>query len=1118
MSRKLPSRSWGLLLSLAAIITASLGYAQSQPKVDRPAAGTPWSIEEAMAQQQMNPDDVCLQYIAMKVAQRQGLNPVDTISEWQERRNRAQVRREGVDLFTIFSGSLAVQESLQLDAMQDRGDGKAEDQGKTVAISTLTGPTVKSHPWQEMLGDRKPEISPLAHYVPEDQYYITFRSVSKMLDLIDTGDLFSAHMLSQAGVPAWKRDTDLQLRRQLAIETSRLARPFYDLVVKEIVLTGSDPFVNEGSDVTLLFRYEQDLVFRKQMDLYLAAAEKSVPAAARKAGEYRGVPFDSLISTDREVHVYSAYPKPGLHVRSNSLVGFQRVIDLIQGKGSPELRSLGESTEFAYIRTLMPADAAEEDGMIYLSDPFIRRLVGPQLKLTELRRLRCFNHLKIIGHAATLYHSEKGRPAKSLEELAKADCLPNGFGEGALVCECGGHYSLTKDGMHGLCSHHGHVDRLTPCCEIPLDNVTATEAEAYQQFNREYSEYWRTFFDPIAIRIQSTPEKYRVETIVLPLIENSIYQSLAMALGGKPRIQGDQTSSDTILSVDFAIAKDRLLQQSGWEPPPEVAQENQPAQTLAARQNSRNNLKMIGLAMHNFHDVYRHFPPAASVDQNGNSLLSWRVQILPYLDQADLYNQFHHDEPWDSPHNKTLIAKMPDTFRVAGNTTLEPGMTTYVGVVDKDTAFPPNGVSTKLGQITDGTSNSALIIDADVGKAVVWTQPDDLPLDANVLRPALHGRFNDGGLVLFCDGSVSALVEPLNDDTLIHLFNIHDGNVIGDVRTQLQQGNGRGHRDPFGLQEMTNGRLNDRDLYEFITKGLGDTYSLHLCDTDPMLDIQMTRLLGELFGNLNRGRGPDAEVFGIGMMLASINSPVYVQLSLNDIKIADSFLEKLDDALSIVAREGFDLGFFRLSKDFYTATEKDLKASTFVLSLGPVRWRFFYSRIGKRLCIASKLPILEDLAQRESMPPVNEAQASPSHARLTIHRSRWQKLLPTARLGWNESARQSCLDNLSHFEMAQRTFATAKDAATLNAHAESIYGVRHFCPAGGEYVPGQGQTCSCSIHGTAAHPVQPSFHETTGVAQKFLSSFTDARVMLTFLEDGLHAVVEIDRAKPDGKK
>jgi hypothetical protein len=1118
MSKTRCASLFGLLLVLSVLYHQEAGWAQSPADQPRPTAGTAWTFEEAMAQQQLYPDDVCLQYIAMKVAQRQGLNPVDTISEWQQLRNRAQVRFEGVDLFTIFSGSLAVQESLQLDAMQDRRAERAEEQGKTVAISTLTGPTVKSHPWQEMLGDRKPEISPLASFVPEDQYYITFRSVSKMLDLIETGDLFSAHMLSQAGVPAWKRDTDLQLRRQLAIETSRLARPFYDLVVKEIVLTGSDPFVNEGSDVTLLFRFEQDLVFRKQMELYLAAAEKSVPAAVRKTGEYRGVPFDSLIGADREVHVYSAYPQPGLHVRSNSLVGFQRVIDLIQGKGAPELKSLGESTEFAYIRTLMPTGAAEEDGLIYLSDPFIRRLVGPQLKLTELRRLRCFNHLKIIGHTATLYHSEKGHPAKSLEDLAKADCLPNGFGEGALVCECGGHYSLTKDGMHGQCSHHGHVDRLTPCCEIPLENVTATEAEAYKQFNREYSEYWRTFFDPIAIRVQSTPEKYRVETIVLPLIENSIYQSLSMALGGKPRIQGDNTSSDTILSMDFAIAKDRLLQQSGWEPPPEVADGDQSEQTLAARRNSINNLKMIGLAMHNFHDVYNHFPSAASVDKDGKSLLSWRVQILPYLDQGDLYNQFHHDEPWDSPHNKTLIAKMPTIYRVAGNNTLQPGMTTYVGVVDKDTAFPPGGVATKIGQFTDGTSNSVLAIDADAEQAVIWTKPDDLPLDAEVLRSALHGRFNDGGLVLFCDGSVGGLVEPLNDETLVHLFNIHDGNAIGEVRTQLQEGNGRGNRDPFGLQEMTGGRLNDRDLHEFITKGLGDTYSLHLCDTDPMLDIQMTRLLGQMFGNFNRGRGPDAEIFGIGMMLASINSPVYAQLSLNDVEIADKFIEKLDDALSIVAREGVELGFFRLSKDFYTATEKDLKARTFVLSLGPVRWRFFYSRIGKRLCIASKLPILEELAQREALPPAHETKGSPSHARLTVHRSRWQKLLPTARLGWNESARQSCLDNLGHFEMAQRAFAPAKDSAILNAQAESIYGVRHFCPAGGEYIPGQGQTCSCSLHGTAAHPVQPSFHETTGVAQKFLSSFTDARIMLTFLEDGLHAVVEIDRAKPEGMK
>ena len=72
-----------------------------------------------------------------------------------------------------------------------------------------------------------------------------------------------------------------------------------------------------------------------------------------------------------------------------------------------------------------------------------------------------------------------------------------------------------------------------------------------------------------------------------------------------------------------------------------------------------NNLKQIGLAMHNYHDARGRLPAAYTVDKDGKPLLSWRVLILPYTEEAALYKEFHLDEPWDSEHNKNLIARMP---------------------------------------------------------------------------------------------------------------------------------------------------------------------------------------------------------------------------------------------------------------------------------------------------------------------------------------------------------------------------------------------------------------------------------------------------------------------------
>ena len=272
------------------------------------------------------------------------------------------------------------------------------------------------------------------------------------------------------------------------MQTDPLTRPFYDMVVEEVALTGSDLFFREGSDVTMLFRVKQPEVFRLRMDGFLEAAAKSRPDAVRSTGKIGAIDYVSVTTPDRAIHAFSAYPRPDLHVRSNSKAALERVLAAIAG--DKKVARLGDSTEFKYIRTLMPRGAKEEDGLIYLSDPFIRRLVGPELKLTERRRMICYNHLRMIGHAAMLYRTQYGKPAKSLDELTEAGCAPAPFTTDlagtlhaeAMVCPCGGTYSLAADGATGVCSHHGNALEMTPCCEIALEKATEAEADAYKAF------------------------------------------------------------------------------------------------------------------------------------------------------------------------------------------------------------------------------------------------------------------------------------------------------------------------------------------------------------------------------------------------------------------------------------------------------------------------------------------------------------------------------------------------------------------------------------------------------------------------------------------------------------
>ena len=140
---------------------------------------------------------------------------------------------------------------------------------------------------------------------------------------------------------------------------------------------------------------------------------------------------------------------------------------------------------------------------------------------------------------------------------------------------------------------------------------------------------------------------------------------------------------------------------------------SRPARQAAIRSQCVNNEKQIGLAIHNYIAGHDSFPPAYTADKAGKPLLSWRVLILPYIEQDALYKEFHLDEPWDSPHNKALIAKMPATYRCPGESDdlAGQGKTRYLAPRGKATIFP-GAETVKLRDVTDGTSNTIMVVEA----------------------------------------------------------------------------------------------------------------------------------------------------------------------------------------------------------------------------------------------------------------------------------------------------------------------------------------------------------------------------------------------------------------------
>lgn len=194
-----------------------------------------------------------------------------------------------------------------------------------------------------------------------------------------------------------------------------------------------------------------------------------------------------------------------------------------------------------------------------------------------------------------------------------------------------------------------------------------------------------------------------------------------------------------------------------------------------------NRFRQLLLAFHNFESATKYLTPGPKHrDEEGRLHLSWRVYLLPYLGEVELYQKFRLDEPWDSEHNMKLLEKMPDAYKLPsgmqGSTATPKGHTVFAAPSSERTIVRPRK-ATKFGHVTDGASNTILVVELDPKFSVPWTAPQDYEFDpadpVNGLRIAADGTFECG----LGDGSSQRIPGSIKSERLLHLFEMNDSQV-----------------------------------------------------------------------------------------------------------------------------------------------------------------------------------------------------------------------------------------------------------------------------------------------------------------------------------------------------
>jgi hypothetical protein len=439
------------------------------------------------------------------------------------------VRGDMQDTFSLLSGSRAISENLQLDRVLTVRD---KTQAATVDVDSLVGIKVREMDWAPLVKDLKPELDPLASLLPGGQHAMFFPSFDAMVAFLDEAERTGSPLLQFAeprSEDALSRD---RYQRQLGLSLTGLGRLLGPKLIGEVAITGSDPYLRVGSDIAILFEAKDAPTLRTLLSAQIGLM-KSVPQAQAVSGNVNGVPYTGYVSAERAISSYMIELGPAIIV-SNSLKQLERLVSVQKH----DLLSLASLPEYTFFRNRYVRGNADETALLVLSDATIRRWSGPRWRIADSRRTRA---------AAVMTALQ----AEHLDSLVRKTLKP---GPITTTFPDAGEVALSPDGVRS--SIYGSLDFMTPIIELNMDKVTQAEAKAYEQWRTDYEQYWKRYFDPIAVRFTIKNNKLGADITVMPLIAGTEYRQFMEVVGGQKIGPASGDLHDDLAHFALSIDKD----------------------------------------------------------------------------------------------------------------------------------------------------------------------------------------------------------------------------------------------------------------------------------------------------------------------------------------------------------------------------------------------------------------------------------------------------------------------------------------------------------------------------------------------------------------------------------